>query len=166
MRPGKMERCLQEFRVRGVKTNIPFLLNLVVHPGFLDGVGDDPKFLDETPDLFKHVHPAGPRDEAAQSYLSDVIVNGHPEVKGQGSGAPRSGRGCFSPPLVEGRSPRSGGRGVFAFLSGNSPPGCCATDLPSTRGGVPRPPAPATPSSKLGADEASPSGSASSRNCS
>jgi pyruvate carboxylase len=25
----RMERCLQEFRVRGVKTNIPFLLNLV-----------------------------------------------------------------------------------------------------------------------------------------
>ncbi len=25
----RMERCLQEFRVRGVKTNIPFLINLV-----------------------------------------------------------------------------------------------------------------------------------------
>ena len=29
----RMERCLQEFRVRGVKTNIPFLLNLVDAPG-------------------------------------------------------------------------------------------------------------------------------------
>ncbi len=28
----RMERCLQEFRVRGVKTNIPFLINLVTHP--------------------------------------------------------------------------------------------------------------------------------------
>ncbi|HEX4589423.1 MAG TPA: biotin carboxylase N-terminal domain-containing protein, partial [Gemmataceae bacterium] len=33
----RMERCLQEFRVRGVKTNIPFLLNLVQHPDFLTG---------------------------------------------------------------------------------------------------------------------------------
>ena len=33
----RMERCLQEFRVRGVKTNIPFLLNLVTHPNFLAG---------------------------------------------------------------------------------------------------------------------------------
>src|SRR5262249_13918612 len=33
----RMERCLQEFRVRGVKTNIPFLINLVTHPDFLQG---------------------------------------------------------------------------------------------------------------------------------
>ena len=33
----RMERCLQEFRVRGVKTNIPFLINLVTHPTFLGG---------------------------------------------------------------------------------------------------------------------------------
>ena len=34
---GHIERCLQEFRVRGVKTNIPFLINLVTHPEFLAG---------------------------------------------------------------------------------------------------------------------------------
>src|SRR5579872_3214260 len=33
----RMERCLQEFRVRGVKTNIPFLINLITHPTFLAG---------------------------------------------------------------------------------------------------------------------------------
>ena len=33
----RMERCLQEFRVRGVKTNIPFLINLVQHETFLAG---------------------------------------------------------------------------------------------------------------------------------
>src|SRR5207244_2086518 len=33
----RMERCLQEFRIRGVKTNIPFLLHLVLHPAFLAG---------------------------------------------------------------------------------------------------------------------------------
>src|SRR4029077_16527560 len=32
---ARMERCLQEFRVRGVKTNLPFLINLILHPTFL-----------------------------------------------------------------------------------------------------------------------------------
>src|SRR4029450_3281122 len=43
----RMERCLQEFRVRGVKTNIPFLINLVQHEGFLAGLCTT-RFLDET----------------------------------------------------------------------------------------------------------------------
>ena len=33
----RMERALREFRVRGVKTNIPFLLNVIDHPDFLAG---------------------------------------------------------------------------------------------------------------------------------
>jgi pyruvate carboxylase len=48
----RTERCLQEFRVRGVKTNIPFLLNLINHPQFVAG-DVTTRFLDETPDLFK-----------------------------------------------------------------------------------------------------------------
>ncbi len=46
----RMSRCLQEFRVRGVKTNIPFLINLVTHPAFLAG-GVTTRFIDETQDL-------------------------------------------------------------------------------------------------------------------
>ena len=78
----RMDRCLQEFRVRGVKTNIPFLLNLIAHPAFLAG-DVTTRFLDETPDLFKF--PAR-RDRASKllSYVADVIVNGHPEVKEKG----------------------------------------------------------------------------------
>jgi pyruvate carboxylase len=74
-----MERSLQEFRVRGVKTNIPFLLNLVTHPDFLAGRFTT-RFLDETPSLFKL--PAR-QDRATKllSYIGDIIVNGHPEVK-------------------------------------------------------------------------------------
>src|SRR5207237_862474 len=48
----RMERCLQEFRVRGVKTNIPFLINLVTHPDFLAGRFTT-RFIDETPELFQ-----------------------------------------------------------------------------------------------------------------
>ncbi len=76
---NRMERALQEFRVRGVKTNIPFVLNLVTHPKFLDG-SVTTKFLDETPELFKFV---ARQDRASKllGYIADVIVNGHPEVK-------------------------------------------------------------------------------------
>ena len=57
----RMERCLQEFRVRGVKTNIPFLLNLVTHPEFLAG-DCTTRFIDETPELFQLPDRAGPGD--------------------------------------------------------------------------------------------------------
>lgn len=78
----RMERCLQEFRVRGVKTNIPFLLNLIAHPQFLAG-DVTTRFLDETPDLFKF---SARRDRATKvlSYLAEVIVNGHPEIREKG----------------------------------------------------------------------------------
>jgi pyruvate carboxylase len=76
----RMERCLQEFRIRGVKTNIPFLLNLITHPRFLAGEVTT-RFLDETPELFRL--PTR-RDRATRllSYIADVIVNGHPEIRG------------------------------------------------------------------------------------
>ncbi len=77
----RMERSLQEFRVRGVKTNIPFLLNLIEHPQFIAG-DVTTRFLDETPDLFQF---KARRDRATKllSYIADIIVNGHPDVKGR-----------------------------------------------------------------------------------
>jgi pyruvate carboxylase len=75
----RMERCLQEFRVRGVKTNIPFLLNLVTHPKFLQG-GVTTKFLDETPELFD-LPTRQDRASRLLSYLGEVIVNGNPEIR-------------------------------------------------------------------------------------
>ena len=59
----RMERCLQEFRIRGVKTNIPFLINLVTHPKFLAG-GFTTRFIDETPELFDFVAAPGSGDQA------------------------------------------------------------------------------------------------------
>jgi pyruvate carboxylase len=85
---NRMERCLQEFRVRGVKTNIPFLINLVTHPQFLAG-DVTTRFLDETPELFRF--PTR-QDRASKllAYIAEVIVNGHPEVRG-GEGEKRRG---------------------------------------------------------------------------
>jgi pyruvate carboxylase len=73
----RMERCLQEFRVRGVKTNIPFLINLVQHPAFLKG-GCTTHFLDETPELFD-LPERKDRATKLMAYIADVIVNGHSE---------------------------------------------------------------------------------------
>jgi pyruvate carboxylase len=75
----RMERGLQEFRIRGVKTNIPFLINLVTHPKFIAG-GFTTRFIDETPELFDFV-PRQDRATKLFTYLADVIVNAHPMVK-------------------------------------------------------------------------------------
>ncbi|HEX4143937.1 MAG TPA: pyruvate carboxylase [Pirellulales bacterium] len=75
----RMERALQEFRIRGVKTNIPFLVNLVTHPRFIAG-GFTTKFIDDTPELFQF---KARQDRATKlfNYLAGVIVNGNPYVK-------------------------------------------------------------------------------------
>src|SRR5262249_59473957 len=95
----RMERCLQEFRIRGVKTNIPFLVNLVLHPAFLAG-GVTTSFLDETPELLDLPQR---KDRATKilSYLGEVIVNGNPETRGQGSGV----RGQPAVPDAQGNIP-------------------------------------------------------------
>jgi len=78
---ARIERCLHEFRVRGVKTNIPFLINLVTHPEFLTG-SCTTRFIDETPELFQFVVR---KDRATKllKYLADTIVNGNSTVKGR-----------------------------------------------------------------------------------
>jgi pyruvate carboxylase len=75
----RMDRALREFRIRGVKTNIPFLENVVNHPRFQGGEVTT-AFLDQSPELFKF---SGRADRATKllSYLGDVILNGNPEVK-------------------------------------------------------------------------------------
>jgi pyruvate carboxylase len=78
---GRMDRSLREFRVRGVKTNIPFLENLIVHPTFLSGDATT-TFIDSTAELF-HFRPREERSTGILGYLGDVIVNGRPDVKGK-----------------------------------------------------------------------------------
>ena len=75
----RMERCLQEFRVRGVKTNIPFLIRLVTHEQFLKG-GCTTRFIDQTPELFELPKR---RDRATRllTFLGETIVNGNALVR-------------------------------------------------------------------------------------
>jgi pyruvate carboxylase len=77
----RMDRALREFRIRGVKTNIPFLENLIAHPTFLAGDATT-TFIDQTPELFQFT-PRRDRATKLLSYLGDVIVNGRPDVKGK-----------------------------------------------------------------------------------
>ncbi|MBX7209254.1 MAG: pyruvate carboxylase [Verrucomicrobiaceae bacterium] len=76
----RMDRGLREFRIRGVKTNIPFLMNVVHHADFRAGQATT-RFIDNNPDLLKFV---ARKDRASKllSYLADTIVNGNPFAKG------------------------------------------------------------------------------------
>ncbi|VDM30563.1 unnamed protein product [Toxocara canis] len=71
---SKMIRALREFRIRGVKTNIPFLLNVLQQPSFLDA-SVDTYFIDEHPELFVF-KPSQNRAQKLLSYLGEVAVNG------------------------------------------------------------------------------------------
>jgi pyruvate carboxylase len=78
---GRTDRALREFRIRGVKTNIPFLENVVNHPRFQSGEVTT-SFLDETPALFRF-SPRRDRATRLLTYLGEVLVNGNPEVAGK-----------------------------------------------------------------------------------
>ncbi|XP_042236894.1 pyruvate carboxylase, mitochondrial-like isoform X2 [Homarus americanus] len=71
---AKMNRSLREFRIRGVKTNIPFLLNVLENQKFLNGTIDT-TFIDENPQLFQF-QPSQNRAQKLLNYLGNVLVNG------------------------------------------------------------------------------------------
>ncbi|KAI9053646.1 hypothetical protein LZ554_002600 [Drepanopeziza brunnea f. sp. 'monogermtubi'] len=75
-----MLRALVEFRIRGVKTNIPFLASLLTHPTFIEGTCWT-TFIDDTPALFDLVGSQN-RAQKLLAYLGDVAVNGS-SIKGQ-----------------------------------------------------------------------------------
>ncbi|QRW17105.1 carbamoyl-phosphate synthase [Rhizoctonia solani] len=76
----KMLRALVEFRIRGVKTNIPFLFRLLTHDVFINGKTWT-TFIDDTPELFKLVQTQN-RAQKLLGYLGDLAVNGS-SIKGQ-----------------------------------------------------------------------------------
>jgi len=75
---NKALRCIREFRIRGVKTNIPFLENVLKHPDFLAGVCTT-KFIETHPELFDF-KPKLDRANKVLDYLSQIAVNGFPEI--------------------------------------------------------------------------------------
>ena len=77
----RTDRALREFRIRGVKTNIPFLENVILHDAFRTGEATT-TFIDTTPELF-NFRPRRDRATKILSYLGDIIINGRVEVKGK-----------------------------------------------------------------------------------
>jgi pyruvate carboxylase len=91
---ARMKRVLIECRIRGVKTNIPFLLNVLTNPEFESGVVTT-AFIDENPELkkvsesawdFANEEQADQRkvgaNERLMRYLANLAVNGHPPELG------------------------------------------------------------------------------------
>ena len=75
----KMHRALMEFRIRGVKTNIAFLDNVLNNNIFREGKVTV-NFINNQPDLFKFIEPKN-RANKLLSFLGEIIVNGNPDVK-------------------------------------------------------------------------------------
>ncbi|HHW34803.1 MAG TPA: pyruvate carboxylase [Paracoccus solventivorans] len=119
----RMDRALREFRVRGVSTNIDFVINLLKHPVFLSDQATT-KFIDTTPELFEFA-PRQDRATRILTYLADISVNGHPETAGR----PRPARARAPvPPAPRGEPPegtrqileREGPQGVVAWMEQQS----------------------------------------------
>jgi pyruvate carboxylase len=87
-RRGASERCLQEFRVRGVKTNIPFLIKVVTHPTFMEGACTTASSTRRRNCSTCRLR----RDRATKllTYVAETIVNGNPLVKDRPKGARRA----------------------------------------------------------------------------
>ncbi|MBM0867600.1 pyruvate carboxylase [Staphylococcus auricularis] len=75
----KMDRSLQEMRIRGVKTNIPFLINVMRHPQFKSG-DYTTKFIENTPELFD-LKLSQDRGTKMLEYIGNVTINGFPNVE-------------------------------------------------------------------------------------
>ncbi|WP_044476815.1 pyruvate carboxylase [Oceanobacillus massiliensis] len=87
----KMVRNLKEFRIRGIKTNIHFLENVILHDKFLSGKYDT-TFIDKTPELF--VFPARKdRGTKMLTYIANTTLNG-------AEGLTKKEKPSFSPLLI------------------------------------------------------------------
>mmetsp|Transcript_73816 Transcript_73816/g.210536 ORF Transcript_73816/g.210536 Transcript_73816/m.210536 type:complete len:1260 (+) Transcript_73816:108-3887(+) len=91
----RMRRALLEMRIRGVETNVPFLINLLNHPEFINGAVST-TFIDENPSLLQ-IRDSSWRKEFSSyqtsqekvygvekklRYIAHLAVNGHPAALG------------------------------------------------------------------------------------
>ncbi len=69
----KLTRSLKEMRVRGVKTNIPFLVNVINNETFLSGSATT-NFIEQTPELF-NLFTSQDRATKMLEFIGNKIVN-------------------------------------------------------------------------------------------
>eukprot|EP00891_Asterochloris_glomerata_P005106 jgi/Astpho2/5106/fgenesh1_pm.00073_%23_5_t len=81
----KMQRALYEFHIRGIKTNILFLENVLKHPEFLTGKATT-SFIGDNPQLFEFRGGSEAEGQSSKvlQFLADQVVNGpsHPGAVG------------------------------------------------------------------------------------
>ena len=75
----KSIRVLKETRIRGVKTNIPFLINVLNHETFKSGQCYT-TFIEETPELFD-LHQSADRATKILAFIGNKMVNVNPVEK-------------------------------------------------------------------------------------
>ena len=92
----RMRRALRDNHIRGVKTNIPFLLNVLDHPDFIRGsfnlnfIEDNPELLTNLPGILsasktEDQGTLGQKYDEIEGYLkyiANVAVNGHQKSLG------------------------------------------------------------------------------------
>jgi pyruvate carboxylase len=83
----KVARALAETRIRGLKTNMPFILNVLRHPDFLSGEATT-SFIADSPELF-HFSETQNRGQKLLNYLGDLVVNGRSMAGATGGVTPR-----------------------------------------------------------------------------
>jgi len=104
----KALRSLNEIRIRGVKTNLPFLSNVLSHPTFLSG-DCHTGFIDETPELFD-LEPSKDRATKVLKYLGNIIVN-----------EPRPPKPAYDKPRIPTGFPEEPPAGLKQFLDEKGP---------------------------------------------
>ncbi len=109
----RMSRALQEFRIRGVQTNIGFLLRVIDNEEFQQGLARV-NFIEKFPSLLD-IEPLQDSSSKTLVYLGDVIINGCPDVAGKN----RKIR-FATPPLPQSTdlfsAPKAGSRDKFKQL--------------------------------------------------
>lgn len=108
----RMDRALREFRIRGVKTNIPFLENVIAEETFRSGMATT-TLIDSTPGLLSF-KPKRDRATKLLNFIGDVIVNGNPQAKGHVPKEPLPP--IVSPKWAEKQAPARGTRDLLMEL--------------------------------------------------
>ena len=99
----KLARALTETRIRGVKTNSPFILNVLRHPKFKSGEATT-SLIEDSPELFDFA-TSKDRGQKILNYLGDLVVNGRQMAGASGSVTPRI-EPLIPPPITTHKPPR------------------------------------------------------------
>lgn len=134
---NRMLRALSEFKVRGLKTNIEFLQNVIEHPKFIVGNIDTSFIVAEAASLFSFKKGDARRLNLLK-YFGDMVVNGPRHVTGMVSEvvnmhleAPILSQhaDCHLPPTARGFKQIIDEEGPEAYAKAlRANPGCLMTD--------------------------------------